>query len=431
MEMAQLKRREIPRREIPTPRGRPRKPAEPVASCWEVTRIFYANQAATSRIVINRGGAGSSKTYSIMQLLLYKIFQERNKRILILRKTLPSVRTSVMVTFADILEKHELTDLFDVEKVHLNYKFNNNLIHFGGMDDPEKVKSSEWNYIWVEEATEFDYEDFRQLKLRLRRSSVDGIRNQMFLSFNPIDEYHWIKEKVVDEPTEDATEIHSTYRDNPFLDVDAVLDIENLVNQDLIFHNVYALGLWGRFENLIYQEGLNWDKIDYWPTDLTLMDATVYGLDFGFNKEAGMTEILIKGKEAWERQIVYEKKLTNQQLIERVKREFPREKWGKMRIWADSAEPDRIKEFKEAGFSNIKPAEKNVMDSINAVKSFRIHVFGGSTDLLKEKRAYSWRTDRHKHVLDEPVDYKNHLMDPERYALYNYLKRKGVRLRVI
>ncbi|MCF0219332.1 MAG: PBSX family phage terminase large subunit [Muribaculaceae bacterium] len=68
-------------------------------------------------------------------------------------------------------------------------------IDFAGLDDPEKIKGiSNYMRLVLEEMSEFDFPDYKQLRLRLR-----GKRGQKIIgSFNPIKETHWIKRDVLD-----------------------------------------------------------------------------------------------------------------------------------------------------------------------------------------------------------------------------------------
>jgi len=353
-------------------------------------------------------------------------FGEKEKKILIVRKTLPSLRISVIMLMNELIDLLDVRDFIIEEKVQLNWHYNGSLIHFGGLDDPEKVKSSDWNYIWMEEATEFTFEDFKALKLRLRSPSKDGKRNKMFLSFNPIDEFHWIKEKIVDDKTQDAFEIVSTYRDNPFLPADYVKTLEDLQFQDIAFWNIYALGKWGKLENVVYK---NWDIVDWWP-DCANSDNVFYGLDFGYNDPTGLLEIHKRGKEIWERELLYHTKMTNADLIVKLGSLIPPDN-RRYTIYADAQEPDRIEEIKRAGF-RIKAANKRIMDGIDAVKRFQCHILSDSVNVIKEKRAYSWRKNKDGNVIDEPIDFLNHLMDAERYAIHTATSGSGsVRVRFI
>jgi phage terminase large subunit len=386
----------------------------------KATRVFFENFVSDKRININIGGGGSSKSHSIIQLLLYKFLTEENKKFLVIRKTMPSIRTSVLIPFYEIMNAFGVRNKIKEDKVGMNLLYNNNIIHFNGLDDPEKVKSANWHYMWFEEATEITKDDFNTVRLYLRAPSADGKMNQIFLSFNPIDEFHWIKQTLIDDPaySSDVKVVHSTYKDNPFLPEDSVKAYEDLMNQDINFYRIYALGEWGRLEDLIYK---NWDEADSMPTDNVIV---TYGVDFGFNAESAVIRCITKGQEVWEQELVYKKGLTNSQLIDLISATVPKSELNKP-WYCDSAAPDRIREFRLAGF-NAKEATKNINDGIDLIKRLKVHVLKGSNNIIKEKRAYSWKKDRNGNIVDEPVDFLNHLMDAERYAIYSHFRGSGI-----
>lgn len=369
----------------------------------KATRIFFENMMSDKEITIDIGGGGSSKSHSLIQLFTYKLLSEKNKKILIVRKTLPSLRTSVLLPFYDILDQFGVRERIKEDKVGMNLFYNDNMIHFNGLDNPEKIKSSSWNYMWFEEATDITEMDFNTVRLYLRAPSVDKKPNQIFMSFNPIDEFHWIKEKLIDNPefSKNVKVIHSTYKDNPFLDDRSKERYEDLINQDINFYRIYALGEWGKLENLIYR---NWDIVDTIPVDGK--GLTLYGIDFGFNDPTVITKCIVKDKEVWLDEVLYQSNMTNSQLINYMQSNIPRPDWSKP-IYADSAEPQRIKEIRLAGF-NIKPAQKNVLDGIDMCKRLQFHVHRNSSNIIKEFRAYSWKTDKRGNIIDEPVDFLNH-----------------------
>jgi len=163
------------------------------------TPVFEWLINSQSRINFLVGGANSSKSYSVGQhLVLNKFYKESDKRILIVRKTTPAIRNSCFLLIKDLIRGYGLP--YRLNKTELLIEYKDNSILFKGLDDPEKIKSSEYNYIWVEEATEISFEDYIQLDLRLRRAT-DGF-NQMYLTLNPIDSLHWIKMEVEDKPNE-------------------------------------------------------------------------------------------------------------------------------------------------------------------------------------------------------------------------------------
>src|SRR5574343_2073027 len=93
----------------------------------EATRVFLENFESEKEIVINIGGGGSSKSYSIIQLLLYKFLTERNKKILVIRKTMPSIRTNVIIPFHEIMNTFGVKERIKEDKVGMNFFYNDSL----------------------------------------------------------------------------------------------------------------------------------------------------------------------------------------------------------------------------------------------------------------------------------------------------------------
>jgi phage terminase large subunit len=383
----------------------------------QATNVFFRNQECQKPIVLNRGGGGSSKSYSLYQLFLYKFLNEEKKKFLICRKTLPACRASCYFEMNRLAVEYGVRDLIEEEKVFLNWYYGSNILSFKGLDDPEKTKSVNYNYILMEEATEFSYEDFLQYRLRLREPSIDGNKNQLFLAFNPIDEFHWIKTKVLDNPSykDDVEEIFSTYKDNPFLSEDAVKVLEGLADQDPTFYNIYTLGQWGRLENLIYK---NWETCDSIP-NISEVDRICYGLDFGYNDPSVLIRVSVKGRDAWIEQLIYHTKLTTANLVDLMNDKIPSyDVRRRMPIYADPSRPEDIEEIRRAGF-NVKVASRSILPGINTVKQHRLHVMSDALDVIRELKAYSWKKDRHGNVLDEPVGAFDHSPDAIRYALHS------------
>jgi phage terminase large subunit len=403
-------------------RGRPfgskKKPAEETEEEVKVTRVFLENRDSEQKILVNRGGARSSKSYSIMQLLIDRFFTLNGRQILIARKTSPALRRSCYRDCIRYLKRLDLYSEVDEEKALLALHYKDSLIQFVGLDDPEKIKSTGWNDIFMEEANEFVYEDFIVLSTRMSEND-QGVRNKLFMAFNPIDTFHWIKEKLVDGNRTDIQEIHSSYLDNPFLSDDYIQSLLDLEEQDPNYYRIYGLGEWGRLENLIYH---NWDIAERMPEN---PDEVFYGLDFGYNAPSALVKIMIKDEELWEEELLYETGLTNTDLIREVKTLIPAKERPNKYLFCDSAEPDRIQEFEEAGFV-VLGADKNVKTGIDMVQRQKVHVLRDSTNLIKEKRSYSWKVDRRTtRILDEPIKFNDHLMDAERYAIFTYFKEIG------
>jgi phage terminase large subunit len=379
---------------------------------WPATEIFYKNAASRQPLVLNIGGARSSKSYSITQLLAVRFLTEKKKRFLTARKTFPALRMSTYEMAITMLQDRKLYQFLEHNKSEhtLRNPYTGSLWLFTSIDDPEKIKSQEFNYAHMEEANEFNYEDFRILKLRMSAAKTAGDINQIFLSCNPSDFTGWVRTKLM--PMEKYDLIPSTYRDNPFLDADYVKELEALENQDMAYWKIYGLGEWAEFKELIYGAPA------VVPT-LPKAEDYCYGLDFGFNNPTVLLEIGIKERQAMIREIIYQTRLTTPELIDLMKlRMTPYER--RRPIYADPEDPGRIQELNGAGF-NVYAGDNAVLPGIEFCKRFKVQTTNESPNFIKEESAYKWRKDKNENILDEPVKLWDHSPDAKRYGLYTHL----------
>ena len=72
----------------------------------QATNVFQRNWDADTRFIINVGGSRSTKTYSILQLLIVKALESDTPLVIsIVRKSFPSMRITVLRDFFDILKQ--------------------------------------------------------------------------------------------------------------------------------------------------------------------------------------------------------------------------------------------------------------------------------------------------------------------------------------
>ena len=378
-------------------------------------KIYDFLENSNFKVNVIYGGAGSGKSYTVTQfLILDRLLNRRNKRLLVTRKTNTALIQTAYRLFLEWLEKFEIK--YDESKSKQMILLpNRSEIVFRGMDDSQKIKSSEFNYIWMEEATEFTKEDYLQLKLRLRRAS--NVKNQMYLTFNPV--HSWATDYFLKTEDKEVNILHTTYLDNLyFLDDDYVQTLEDLINQDESFYQIYTLGEVAELKNKVYN---NYVIVKDVPTKF---DEIIYGVDFGFNNPSVILEIGLKDDNIYITKELYETHLTNEELIERLKT-FVYSKNAE--IYADSAEPARIEEIARAGF-NIYPAKKDVKDGIDFLKRKMIYLYKDCTNTIKEIQMYKWKESKNGEILDEPVKFNDHAMDAMRYAVYTYQNRARVEI---
>ena len=375
----------------------------------QTTRIFqdnYNEYLKGTNFVINQGGTGSSKTYSLAQLFLLMLVTGKKVLLTVARKTLPALRATAMRDFFDIMKASNLYRVERHNKSNNNYVYKDAEIEFISIDEAHKIRGRKRQYLWLNEANEFPYEDFRQLNLRTEK--------QVYMDFNPSDEYHWIYDHILTR--KDCAFIQSTYRDNPFLEKRRVQEIELLRNMDQNYWRIYGLGERGISELKIYS---HWQYCDKLPDN---PDEIIYGLDFGYNNATALVKIPIKDQNIFTQELIYKSYLTNAQLIEEIKSKNV----GNGVIYADCAEPQRIEEIRKAGF-NVKAADKDVNKGIDAVKTHAWYITKESVNTLKEVKSYAWKEKDGK-ALDEPVKVNDHLMDAIRYAVHTHFLKPKVQL---
>ncbi|MBF0472652.1 MAG: PBSX family phage terminase large subunit [Nitrospirae bacterium] len=379
------------------------------------TEIFKKNYLSNAQILINRGGAGSSKSYSIAQLLTIIFLQAEQVKILALRKSSAYIQHSLDEVFKEVFDQFGIRHLITENKTKRFFKYNKNIIQLSSVDDPEKYKSSKWNYIWFEETTEFSFHEFKTIALRNRAQSLPNRPNQIIFTFNPTSELSWIKTMIIDSNKYDYKEINSSYKDNPYLEEFYINSLIALEQQDINFYRIYTLGEWGILENIVYN---NWQIIDDLPKDNN--SDVFYGLDFGYNNPSSLVKLSSIDSNIYASVLIYESKLTNIDLIEKMNQLIPNKNHP---IYADSAEPQRIEEIHRDGF-NIHPADKSVKDGIDFVKRQTLKIHKESLNLIKELQTYSYRKNKLGQVIDEPIKFNDHALDALRYGIFSHLIKK-------
>jgi phage terminase large subunit len=365
--------------------------------------VFDHLEYSDKRITVEQGGTRSGKTHNIVLWFIVKLLREKGKTLSIVRNSLPSLKGSVMRDFMDLLLKMNLYDEELHNKTESTYLLNGNLVEFVSVDQPQKIRGRKRNYLFINEANELNYEAWMQLAFRTEEKIV--------LDYNPSDEYHWIYDHVI--PRDDAEFFITTYRDNPFLPADLVDEIERLREADENYWKVYGLGQRGASTETIYT---HWQTVKEMPGK----GEVWYGQDFGYNVASALVRIEYYEGAIYADEILYETKLTTNDLVERYKGlGFRRSD----EIFCDAAEPKTIEELVRAGY-NAKPADKDVTEGIRKVKSIPLYVTDRSINLIKELRNYKWKVDKDGKVLDEPVKFNDHATDALRYAVFTRLSKK-------
>ncbi len=368
------------------------------------TTITFDNLlSARKRITQHIGGTRSGKTYAILQYLIVQALQSRND-ITIVRKTVPSLKRSVIKDFKDIMVD---LDIWDTNSYNISdriYTFTNaSTLNFLNTDDPEKLRGVKSDILFIDEASEIDEESYFQMSIRTQ--------GEIILAFNPtVSPYHWLRQ------LEECERFTTTYKDNPYLPDEMVKQIEALKDKNPKYWKIYGLGEYAANDKAIF----TFQIVDEMPIE----ELIGFGMDFGFsNDPTTLVAVHRKGDMLYAREVFYEKGLTTQDIINKLKSlNIGRD----TEIWADSAEPRLIEEIYRSGF-NIKPVKKgpdSIRFGISVLHNFGLCVERKSQNLINELYSYEWATDKYGIQLDKPQGGLDHAIDALRYLAMSRLSIK-------
>ena len=366
----------------------------------EVTPLFENIRNAKTRIIVLEGGTWSSKTYSTLQHYISLAVSGIHSEFDIIRETLPALKASAMKDFFEIIKGLGLYYEDNHNKSSHIYTLSGSTFNFYPASDSQKLRGRKRDYALMNEANEQTLETFRQLSFRTEK--------QIILDYNPSEEEHWIYDNVITR--DDCTFIHSTYKDNTFLSQSLIDEIERLEQDDETYWKIYGLGVRGKRHGQIYS---NWDVVDAFPT---FIKEIIYGLDFGFNDPMTLSKIGRLENDLWIEELFYERGKTTGDLIALLPSFIEN---NQSEIYCDTAEPDRIEEIYRAGY-NAQPSEKSVIDGIDCVKRFKIHIVSSGVETIKDYKNYKWKVDKNGKTLDEPTHYFSHSCDRDRYAVFTH-----------
>lgn len=365
--------------------------------------VFELLENSQSKITCLQGGSRSGKTFNTLLWIIFSYCNRNTGKVIsICRKTLPSLKASVLRDFLEILRSNDLYSEIYHNKTSNEYWLNGNLIEFFSLDMGSRVRGRKRDLLFVNEANEIDYEAWNQLLFR-----TDG---NIIIDYNPHDQFHWIYDKVLERP--DCSLHISTFMDNPFLSETLKQEIQRLKDTDPEYWRVYGLGLRGQNRSLVFK----FQIIDEIPATAKFI---AYGLDFGYASDpSSLCATYIDGDDMYCKELLYETGLTNQDIAKKL------EQLGLDRrdeVFADSSEPKSIEEIHRMGW-NIKGKKKYEINyGIDLIRRYKLHITKESINAIRELESYKYVEDRNGNPTNKPVDQNNHFCDSLRYSVVHKL----------
>jgi len=447
----------------------------PRGACKE---IFHIKDAE----LLISGPAGTGKSRACLEKMLMVCLATAGVRALIVRKTLSSLASTALVTWRKYVAKEAIA----VGDVHYyggsreeapQYRFKNgSSITIGGMNHADRIMSSEYDIIYVQEATELLVDDLEALNTRLRNWQI-GFQ-QLIMDCNPAGATHWLKLRCNEGKT---TLIESRHEDNPVLfDETTTPDgvtykltdkgttyISKLDNLTGVRKQRLRYGKWVSAEGQIYEEFdpayhvLEWSYDEdgnrlplpeswerYWVIDFGMAHPFVckwYALD-----EDGVAymyrEIYMTNRTIAEHAVTIMEQVTKQVAVEwydhfnRVTRKRVETVWTEPKPTAIICDHDlqARRTFERATGLGTTAAVKDVAEGIDLTKQrWKLNAESESklyymedtlverdpelvdkvlpTCSMEEVSSYVWKKTNDGKIKDEPVKENDHGMDTDRY----------------
>lgn len=183
----------------------------------------YAPRGACRAVLLDKRGevllsgpAGTGKSRACLEKLNLCALKYPGMRGLIVRKTAVSMTNTTLVTWREkVVQEGLVAGLLkwyggsQQEAAGYHYQ-NGSVINVGGMDNPTKIMSSEYDMVYVQEAIELNENDWETITVRLRNGLMPY--QQLIADTNPHRREHWLNQRCVNGQTH---MLHSVHEDNP------------------------------------------------------------------------------------------------------------------------------------------------------------------------------------------------------------------------
>lgn len=400
----------------------------------KANRVFKDPDQSRKRYIVMKGSAGSGKSVDTAQHYILRLMSDPGRNLLCVRKsdvtnrdsTFAELQGAIFRMFGESYKKYWYINSSDMR---LECIANHNQIFFRGVNDEKQreklksiaVKRGKLTDVWIEEATELTQNDFEIIDDRLRGELPKGQFYQIRLTFNPVSSSHWIKKHFFDRADPDVFTHHSTYKDNRFIDEAYYRRMERRKEVDPDGYRIYGLGEWGEVGGLI----LTNYAVEEFDTSPDRFDYMVNSQDFGYNHADCIGEVGFKDGELYLCREIYEFEKDTGELIDLAnKRGFNKS----LTMWCDSAEPDRIKMWRKAGYKarGVKKEPNSVRAQIDYLKLHKIHIHPSCVNTIKEIQQWKWKkNEKTNEYLDEPVNFFDDAMAMLRYSIEEERKPKA------
>jgi len=338
--------------------------------------------------------------------LLHVILENFKEPILatVTSESMPHLKRGAMRDWLKIIGDNLIDKCWNRTDFIYTYPKSGCLLEFVSADQPAKLRGGRREILFCNEVNNIVRDSYREADMRTRLFTI--------CDWNPTSEFWFHDEGLANEFGN--LYIHTVYGDTIEVVPQSQIDnIESYRDKDPNWYSIYALGLLGRIEGLVYP---HFEQVDELP-----MGAYFYGLDYGFSSDPTvLVKNVIIGDKLYSRQVLYDySALTNTQIGQKLSLA------GVIRepIYPDPNEPKSAEEIKQLGF--------NVMDSVKGpgsvdfgiqkVNQYYQRWTKDSLECIKEQRNHRYLKDKITGLLTDKTTHQwSHGGDARRYAVATY-----------
>lgn len=395
---------------------------------------------AKSRYKVLEGGRGGMKSWGVARALLIMALKRRI-RVLCAREFMTSIEDSVYKLLKDQIEAMGMTPWFTITKRGI-HAYNGSEFTFIGLGDitqkqsRTKIKSFEGiDICWVEEAETITDESWQLLIPTIRKQG-----SEIWIVYNPNLATDATYRRFHFNPPPGTLHVTMSWRDNLWISPELVMEKDHLFSVD----PEAAAHVWDGELRKHAEASIFRGKYIVHNFETPYQPRFYHGVDWGFAQDPSvMLRMYITGKppyeELWIDREAWGIGVEINELACNIN--HPDDKPGlfdkieSCRTWpikADSSHPAHISYLKRNAGMKIEAVEKwqgSIEDGIKHLRGFTtIHIHKDNCPHTAEEfRLYSYKVDRMTgEVLPVIVDKHNHCPDCCRYALSDFIQRRGV-----
>lgn len=238
--------------------------------------------------ILMSGAAGTGKSVPCLMKLHLVCLAKPGARCLIVRKTLASLGASTLVSFRERVAKEaidaRLLKWFGGSQQEApGYRYQSGaVINVGGLDQPTRLLSTEYDIVFIDEAIEVTVDDVETILSRLRNGKLSY--QQLIMATNPDGPTHHLKARERDGR---LRILSSRHEDNPLLFQDGEWTetgrgyLDRLENLSGARYHRLRWGKWVASEGMIYED---WDPGVHVIDPFPIPDSWErwWAIDFGF-----------------------------------------------------------------------------------------------------------------------------------------------------